>query len=376
MSYIFISYSKENQDYTHRLAEFLENAGFSIWIDHADIEYGVDWWDTIEQGIIDCAAMIVIMSLEAKSSKWVRKEALMGLNLKKPCFPILVSGECWNLFNDIQFIDVRNQKMPDEKFLKRLSEYMQSQQAIPIIPPQTTLHRSKVLDILPQPFEWITIPAGKVPLDIDPRQTFDVLAFQIAKYPITNAQYQVFVDAKDGYADEKWWDFLSEASMRRQQNTKSVNTGFVGNDFPRTNITWYDCIAFCRWLSAKTSENVILPTEAQWQRAAQGDDNHEYPWGKYFDKTLANTEESGIGKVTPVTQYPNGASPYGILDMSGNVWEWCLWDDTEITSAIESRPLRGGSWYVGSLSALTYKHNAYHPNSSSNNLGFRLALLS
>ena len=78
------------------------------------------------------------------------------------------------------------------------------------------------------------------------------------------------------------------------------------------------------WLSSKAGLAISLPTEPQWQRAAQGGDGREYPWGNGFDSSRCNTSESGINHTTPVNQYPSGTSSYGVYDMAGNVWEWCL----------------------------------------------------
>ncbi len=93
---------------------------------------------------------------------------------------------------------------------------------------------------------------------------------------------------------------------------------------------------------------ITLPTEQQWQRAAQGDDGRKYPWGNKFDASLCNTQESDIGQTTPVTQYSKGVSPYGVMGMSGNVWEWCLtkWKSGNINpQGSNRRVLRGGFWY-------------------------------
>jgi len=113
-------------------------------------------------------------------------------------------------------------------------------------------------------------------------------------------------------------------------------------------VSWYEADAYCRWLTEKLralgtlekDEAVRLPTEREWQRAAQGDDGREYPWGRW-QEGWANTSESGIGQTSAVGLFPEGASPCGALDMAGNVWEWCAdWYDEERKYKV----LRGGSW--------------------------------
>lgn len=88
-------------------------------------------------------------------------------------------------------------------------------------------------------------------------------------------------------------------------------------------VSWDDASAYCQWLSQKTGLRFNLPTEAQWEKAARGNDQRKYPWGNQEpDKNLANFGFD-IDKTTPVDSYPAGASPFGLLDMAGNVWEWC-----------------------------------------------------
>jgi serine/threonine-protein kinase len=136
-----------------------------------------------------------------------------------------------------------------------------------------------------------------------------------------------------------------------------------GDDHPVTDVSWEDANAYCNWLSKKKGLNFKLPTEAQWEKAARGTDGRKYPWGKNEpDETLANFGWK-FDKTSPVGSYPNGASPYGLLDMAGNVWEWCSdWygDDYYKNSPKDnptgpkigtSRVVRGGCWVsdAGSL---------------------------
>jgi len=212
---------------------------------------------------------------------------------------------------------------------------------------------SRAYDLLPQPFEWVPIPAGKVTIGygdwengqyvVKRTQDFHIESYAIAKYPVTNAQYEVFVKHPDGYKNPKWWDYSDEAKQWRAGRPDMEKSYFDGGDCPRETISWYDSVAFCLWLSAMTGDNISLPTEQQWQRAAIGDTQNVYPWGDEIDETYANY----VGRTTPVTQYPKGASPYGVMDMSGNVLEWCLTEyesgDIKLTGN-SARVLRGGSW--------------------------------
>ncbi len=235
--------------------------------------------------------------------------------------------------------------------------------------------QSRVTELLPPPFEWIEIPAGRVTLE-DGRGDFDVPAFQIAKYPITNAQFQVFADAEDGYCHPRWWDYSPEAAQWRRENDRPAPGGWSGPKQPRETVCWYEAVAFCRWLSDRTGEMITLPTEQQWQRAAQGDDGREYPWGNDFDPMRCNTGENRISRTTDVDRFPTGESPYGVMDMAGNVWEWCLnaYDNPTKTllTGSEARVVRGGSWGDALVRARAAYRRRYNPLSRDYFYGFRV----
>jgi formylglycine-generating enzyme required for sulfatase activity len=152
---------------------------------------------------------------------------------------------------------------------------------------------------------------------------------------------------------------------------------------PVFDIRWHEAMQFCQWLSDKIGYQVMLPTDAQWQRAAQGDDDRKYPWGNDWDSNRCNTEQSHIGHTTPVTEYPQGASPYGVLDMIGNVFEWCLTDaktgKNSLNSEIpethlmdEERIFKGGCFNTSSYSANVITFGAT-PIFYTYATGFRLA---
>jgi formylglycine-generating enzyme required for sulfatase activity len=115
-------------------------------------------------------------------------------------------------------------------------------------------------------------------------------------------------------------------------------------------VSWYEAIAFCLWLSDVTGDAIMLPTEQQWQRAAQGDDGRIYPWGNNWDNKRCNNS-NGISKTTPVNQFEGwdrGNSYFGVVDMAGNVWEWCLTayeTGSQTLVSTDTRIMRGGAYY-------------------------------
>lgn len=354
MSHIFISYSKKNKDYTDKLVNFLEKVGFNVWYD-GRIDYGIRWERVIFKAIDDCAVFLVVMTPESYDSDWVRKEYLYADKRKKPQFPILLAGEEFPFYVDHQYTDVRGGKLPPKDFVTRLSQAIkpQTQSGKNITPPEMiTSQPEKPRFKLPNPFEWVEVPAGKV--TIAKYGEFDVPTFSLAKYPITVAQYQVFMNDK-GYEIEKYWTAPGWAWRQQEKITQPRFWGekgyehFFKPNHPIIGVSWYEAIAFCRWLSEKTGETILLPTEQEWQRAAQGDTGWAYPWGNQWDDKRSNSRvKSQSYGTTPVTQYPTGASPYGIVDMSGNVWEWTLseYESASIgdINSTDVRVLRGGSW--------------------------------
>jgi hypothetical protein len=238
--------------------------------------------------------------------------------------------------------------------------------AEPVVDPVPEPPKTGVAKLLPPPFDWVEINAGVITLPdgiLEGQKTEFVERFWISKYPITNAQFAVFVESPNGYANPEWWDYSPQAQTWRRANAQPKATGAPGDDLPRTNVTWFEAVAFTRWLTAMVRAYekayiatlpgdrddflISLPTEGQWQRAAQGDDNRIFPWGDTFNVNYTNFKSRGAA---PVTQFSRGASPFGVMDMAGNVYEWCLSDfstdssDMQTVSARKRRVLRGGSW--------------------------------
>ncbi len=233
--------------------------------------------------------------------------------------------------------------------------------------------------------DWRAVPGGEVAIQVERRliggtkaRHKTVETFHIARYPTTVAQYRCFINAKDGWHDRRWWD----EDLHRDADGNTYEFGRFGNH-PAVYVSWFDAVAFCRWLSRRLGFTVRLPDEWEWQQAATGGNPaRKYPWAPDWDPAQepwrANTFESRLGQPTAVGMYPAGATPADILDMAGTVWEWCLnkYDKPEVTQSrdddFDSRVLRGGSWNVNQ----DYARSAYRlrddPSSRVNDIGFRV----
>jgi formylglycine-generating enzyme required for sulfatase activity len=196
-----------------------------------------------------------------------------------------------------------------------------------------------------------------------PQHEVTLPGYWIGRYPVTNEAYREFIEG-GGYQTRAYW---TEAGWNwkgdRTQPDYWTDAKYNDPRQPVVGVSWYEAVAYCRWLSEKIGVAARLPSEAEWEKAArgpvlsdsEGTDGRIYPWGDAFDKGKCNTADSGIGKPTPVGAYsPQGDSPYGCADMAGNVWEWCRtkwegsYEDYKGDDDLEGealRVLRGGSFY-------------------------------
>lgn len=171
------------------------------------------------------------------------------------------------------------------------------------------------LGIIPEPFEWLYISSGLAvlkypPYNLTPTLSKNVSGFFIAKYPITNQQFQIYINDTNSQPKS---DLFNNPKFNRENQ-------------PAIDLLWQEAVEFCNWINIKAPYNVRLPSDAEWQRAAQGNDNRKYPWGNQWDSRYCNIAESKFGVTTPVDKYPEGASPFGVMDLVGNCFEWCSTD--------------------------------------------------
>jgi formylglycine-generating enzyme required for sulfatase activity len=196
--------------------------------------------------------------------------------------------------------------------------------------------------------------------DEKPQHPLPLPDYWIGKTEVTNAQFRQFVD-RDGYTNKDYWT-QAGWDWRTQNNIVKPeywdDPQWNGDMQPVVGVSWFEAVAYCHWLSAQTGHEFYLPSEAEWEKAARGSDGRIWPWGNTWEASRANSKEAGVGKTTPVGQYPDGASPYGALDMAGNVWEWVAtkygksypyqledeWQSAYLEADV-TRVFRGGSYY-------------------------------
>lgn len=232
--------------------------------------------------------------------------------------------------------------------------------------------------------EMVHIPAGEflrgskesvrlAPESEKPQQQIYLDEYRIGKYPVTNAQYAVFVAATGRRFPEHWEDKSPPEDQK---------------DHPVVNVSWRDAAAYCHWLAQVTGKPYRLPTEAQWEKAARSTDGRVYPWGIKWDSKKCNAGEGGKRGTTPVGAYsPAGNSPYGCADVAGNVLEWVAdWyaADYYARSAVAQNPygpvsgavkvLRGGSWRATARRVRCAGRFNANPRLTSPEAGFRCAL--
>jgi formylglycine-generating enzyme required for sulfatase activity len=233
-------------------------------------------------------------------------------------------------------------------------------------------------------------------------------AYAIARYPVTGAQFQAFVEA-GGYQEQRFWTPVGWAWRQAWGiDQPEAYDGPLGMpNHPAVGASWHEAVAFCRWLtdqlrpsglesflsgtsplgtlSADLEALVIrLPTEAEWEKAARGTDGRQFPGGDELTPAMANTWETGLGAICAVGLFPRGASPCGALDLVGNVWEWCqdvyrpypYRDDRADEGADPEarRVLRGGSFQTRSYLARCASRIETPAGRRGRDVGFRVVV--
>lgn len=417
---VFISYARDggvSEQTATALHEQLVQAGIAAFRDVENIDPGSHWAAVIEQQILASHLMVVVVSKPALDpQRWVMRECLFAANKRIPIIPVLVERvdlPLWLMhINALDFTQTRHwgrlllavgkyiavepvieavplaQVAPKPRQLSEAERLLQELQNPQVLPPRR-FEIGNRLNIIGDPrpgvgldanglpdIDWVKIPAGEFIYQDGQRLRLD--DYQMSRYPVTNQQFQAFEKA-GGYNTDKWWEGLQKpASLPSHSWTESNR--------PVESVDWYESIAFCRWLSAKTGQEIRLPTEQEWEKAARGTDSREYPWGDGYKTGYANINETwsydkvgeyNLQETSAVGIYLQGQSPYSLMDMSGNVWEWCLNKHEKphmITPDLSGggRVVRGGAWSADSGDCRSSSRYYGRPHLRDGSQGFRL----
>jgi gamma-glutamyl hercynylcysteine S-oxide synthase len=232
-----------------------------------------------------------------------------------------------------------------------------------VVPPvaATPAPSSALMDTPPAPQGMVFVPGGVFRMGVDEGDAYESPAHEVKIAPffmdrteVSNAQYDEFLKATNHAAPPDW-----------KSGKYPVGTA----DFPVVNVSWQDANDYAAWAGKR------LPTEAEWEYAARAKDGRPYPWGSNWDTTKANTSESNLNHPVEVNSYGNAANPFGLLNLSGNVWEWTAgevvsYKDSNITLA-PGKVIRGGAFYAPKERATTTFRGFAPPDKQAAGIGFR-----
>ena len=331
---LFVSHSTQDNEWCRPFIAALKSAdpSLDIWYDEYGLSGGTEWVQTLQKELQARDVVVLILSPEALASQWVGEEIQLAIATRKTLLPVMhkptnISG----FLLTRQWVDVVG--LAPEDAARKVLTALNSPVVFPEAAPPKQIVPAP--EIVPQPFgqmgfvgrvidgvQVITpplcdVPAGPFLRGSDPKRdpeatdaeipmrTVDLPAFKIGRYPVTVVEYACAVRA-GAMREPRDWATVSQRPYH-----------------PITNVSWRDAITYAAWLTQVTGEHWRPPTEDEWEKAARGADGRIYPWGDQFDQKRANTDKGGPGAPTAVGMYPMGVSPYGALDMAGNVQEWC-----------------------------------------------------
>jgi formylglycine-generating enzyme required for sulfatase activity len=199
-------------------------------------------------------------------------------------------------------------------------------------------------------------------------------AYRIGRYPVTVSEYAEFVD-HGGYADSRWWSAGGHGQVEAPEDW-AEQLQFANR--PVVGVSWFEAMAYCAWAGCR------LPTEAEWERTARGTNGRKFPWGNEPADPSRLNYGGSVGRPTPVGVYPLGATPEGVRDLAGNVWEWCRdWyardayresdrRNPQGPANGEGRVVRGGSWDLRARDARSALRVGFLPDYRGDFIGCRV----
>ena len=227
---------------------------------------------------------------------------------------------------------------------------------------------------LRDPDAFIEVTAGSYPIgEEEEEETIEIVApFLLARTPVTNSQYQAFIDV-NGYNERRWWsdtgwtwrqeEGATEPRFWRERRWNAPNQPVVG-------VSFWEAEACAAWAGGR------LPTEREWEAAARGPSGRDYPWGGDWRDGICNSDEFGLGATSPVGLFPSSRqADFGFDDLAGNVWEWSGgFFASSVDANVADRVVRGASWSSFARFARSAYRAGFHPDFRFIDLGFRCAL--
>jgi formylglycine-generating enzyme required for sulfatase activity len=220
----------------------------------------------------------------------------------------------------------------------------------------------------------------------DPPRVMQTSEFQMAHTPVTVDQYSIFMESK-AFKQERWWSeeglqWMKGDSDGWGRKDRSQPDGWEAQlrkpSRPVTGVSAYEAEAYCAWLGNLKNKSIRLPTEVEWEYAARGNDGRPFPWGEYFHENFANIASNEVMELTDAGVDVHDLSPFGMMEMCGNVQEWTSSSYTTIKGEIVPpgplRVARGGSFYDTAFGSRTSYRRPYPSGFFYPFLGFRLVV--
>lgn len=380
LTHAFLSYSHSNAPFVYRLAADIEKQGLSVWFDRY-LEAG-NASKQIDRAIDSAYALVTVQSAAALKSEYVRGEWSRAIHQKKIVIPLLL--EKITLPAGISDFEMVNFAEADYHVARsRLIELLEQAAQDPV-------HLNNRLPLQPITLElpedtsmrFVPVPAGSF-LAGEHRTSVPTSAYYIGETPVTVKQFHLFEQSNE-YDNKNYWPKRGWGQRVSGPTLSILSQEFRNDNNPQVMVSWYDAVAYAKWLSQVTGYYIRLPNELEWEKAARGTDGRPYPWGLEPPTPLFCNINEYIGHTSPVTAHPAGKSPYGVLDLIGNVQEWCRnradqdpYQPSDPQKEIENgsiRSLRSCSWLAAPEEAECFHRQMAFPSIKNNLIGFRVAI--
>jgi formylglycine-generating enzyme required for sulfatase activity len=416
---IFLCHASDDKQRVRELSTRLREDGFEPWLDEKELLPGQDWELEVSAAVQASDVVVVCLSLASVAKVgFVQKELRLVLDaaqyqpegrvfvipvrLEDCALPIRLRQ--WHyadlfttggyerlrsalnarsegregasmLIPTANYRAVTKQRAPTPLFVNAALVLLLLAAGVTyVISYRTRHHASIISEVSPtivsqipesEPPGMVRIPGGRFLMgrsglshpESSPAHEVALPTFYLDRIPVTNGRFRSFL----------------KTSLSAARPSTSVRD-LEHDDWPATRISWDEADAYC------LAQGKRLPTEAEWEFAARGTDGRLYPWGENFEPSAVNSRETGLGHPEPAGTRQHNVSPYGVMDMSGNVWQWCSDEyrpypggHTEFAIPVGAKVIRGGSYQSDRQFVTSVTRNLDVPSARSPAIGFRCA---